>query len=31
MRARESLIDSDVFGGRENLEKIFPDLHPGRQ
>ena len=24
MRARESLIDSDVFGGRENLEKIFP-------
>ncbi|OQM82691.1 glutamate synthase large subunit [Rhodococcus sp. WS1] len=24
MRARESLIDSDVFGGRENLDKIFP-------
>ncbi|MEU2003676.1 glutamate synthase large subunit [Rhodococcus sp. NPDC019627] len=24
MRAREALIDSDVFGGRENLEKIFP-------
>ena len=24
MRAREALIDSDVFGGREKLEKIFP-------
>ncbi|MDX5312385.1 MAG: glutamate synthase large subunit, partial [Rhodococcus sp. (in: high G+C Gram-positive bacteria)] len=24
MRAREALIDSDVFGGREKLDKIFP-------
>ncbi|MGX7730299.1 glutamate synthase large subunit [Rhodococcus sp. 2H158] len=24
MRAREALIDSDVFGGSEKLEKIFP-------
>ncbi|MFZ2176403.1 MAG: glutamate synthase large subunit [Rhodococcus sp. (in: high G+C Gram-positive bacteria)] len=24
MRAREALIESDVFGGPENLEKIFP-------
>ncbi|RZL71458.1 MAG: glutamate synthase subunit alpha, partial [Rhodococcus sp. (in: high G+C Gram-positive bacteria)] len=24
MRAREALIDSDIFGGREQLEKIFP-------
>ncbi|AOW93872.1 glutamate synthase subunit alpha [Rhodococcus sp. WMMA185] len=24
MRAREALIDSDIFGGRDELEKIFP-------
>ncbi|QNG20829.1 glutamate synthase large subunit [Rhodococcus triatomae] len=29
MRAREALIDSDVFGGRENLQKIFPVVTKG--
>ena len=31
MRARESLIDSDVFGGREQPGEDLPDLHPGCQ
>ena len=29
MRARESLITTDVFGGAEALEKIFPVCTPG--
>ncbi|HET8994987.1 MAG TPA: glutamate synthase large subunit [Rhodococcus sp. (in: high G+C Gram-positive bacteria)] len=28
MRAREALIDTDVFGGRGKLEKIFPVVTP---
>ncbi|MCD5419470.1 glutamate synthase large subunit [Rhodococcus pyridinivorans] len=29
MRAREALIDTEVFGGRDKLEKIFPVCTPG--
>src|SRR6188472_3444944 len=29
MRAREALISSDVFGGKDKLEKIFPICTPG--
>ncbi|MCX5045074.1 glutamate synthase large subunit [Aldersonia sp. NBC_00410] len=29
MRAREALISSDVFGGTDKLEKIFPICTPG--
>ncbi|MGC5163324.1 glutamate synthase large subunit [Rhodococcus sp. DT1] len=29
MRAREALINSDIFGGRDKLEKIFPVCTPG--
>ncbi|MEE2031697.1 glutamate synthase large subunit [Rhodococcus chondri] len=29
MRAREALIESDVFGGRDKLDKIFPVCTPG--
>ncbi len=30
MRAREALIDTEVFGGRDKLEKIFPVCTPAR-
>ena len=29
MRAREALIESDIFGSRQDLEKIFPVCTPG--
>ena len=29
MRAREALIESDIFGSRQDLEKIFPICTPG--
>ena len=29
MRAREALIDSEVFGSRQDLDKIFPVCTPG--
>ena len=30
MRAREALIDTDVFGSRDDVDKLFPICTPGR-